>query len=78
MTVTNYETRDYAAQPLTAIEAIELFRAESFWLAMATEAVIEEAAELADHHGDDHIASDIHARWDDYQEELRCMAAEFM
>ena len=69
--------RDFDAQPITAAEAISLFKFEQFELALATPAVIEEAARNAEAEGFFHIASDIGSRYDDYQEELRCMAAEF-
>ena len=69
--------RDFDAEPITAPEAITLFKRELFELALATPDVIEEAADLAESEGFFHIASDIGSRYDDYQEELRCMMAEF-
>jgi len=69
--------RDFNAEPLTTMEAIVCFKEEMFELALASEDVIDEAAASAEAAGDDATASGIHSRYDDYQEELRIMAAEF-
>jgi hypothetical protein len=70
--------RDYSKNPITAEEAIELFLSESFDLALATQAVIDEASAIAEDRGMFYVADSIGSRYDDYQEELRCMLEEFM
>lgn len=78
MKPTNLDVRDFAAEPLTPGECMFLFRDEDSYLALATEGVILAAADIADAFGDYQVANDIHSRWLEYQEELRCMMAEFM
>lgn len=72
------DNRNFEENPVTVQEAIEMFLNEDSNLALATEEVIEEASDLAEHIGLDHVASDIGSRYDDYQEELRCMLEEFL
>ena len=61
----------------TAAGCIELFLSESSDLAIANEATIDAAAKLAEKRGLHHVASDIGSRWEEYQEELQYMMAEF-
>lgn len=61
----------------SASGCIELFLNESFDLAMATAETIEAAARLAEARGLYQVASDISTRWDEYQEELQIMLADF-
>jgi len=51
------------------------YLAEEFEFALATEEQVDKLSNWLDKN-DYHNAA--HMRWDDYQEELRCMAAEFM
>lgn len=69
--------RDFEANPLTVNEAISLFLEEQFELAVASCRTVELACDKMQELGLDN-ALDIMARWDDYQEELRIMAAEFV
>lgn len=62
----------------SAKTAQRLFKEESMDLALCHPNMIEAASELFEQEGDHAAANDIHARYDDYQEELRCMAAEFL
>ena len=71
--------RDYVETPMCANEAVIEFYAESSDLAMASYAVIQEASKMLEEDFEDYAAAnDILARYADYQEELRCMMAEFM
>lgn len=70
--------RDFELEPITAVEAISLFKNEMMELALASPSVIEEASNLAEAEGSFDIVSDIVARYEDYQEELRCMASAFL
>lgn len=58
--------------------AMRLFKEENSDLALVHPNMIEAASELFEKEGDHAAANDIHARYDDLQEELRCMMAEFL
>jgi hypothetical protein len=62
----------------SARTAQRLFREENMELALCHPNMIEAASKLFEQEGDHAAAIDIHARYEDYQEELRCMAAEFL
>lgn len=68
--------RDFDKNPITAKEAVGLFFEENSDLAIASRETIEEARDIMLSQAG--FADDIVARWEDYQEELRCMMAEFM
>jgi hypothetical protein len=70
--------RDFETNPITPQEAIELFFQESSDLAIASLKTLEAAAWELEREGFFHAATDIQARWQDYQEELRVMLLEFM
>lgn len=63
--------RDFENNPITPVQAIILFKNEEFELVFASMETVQEAARIT-------ANDDIVARWDDLQEELRCMAQEFM
>ena len=63
--------RDYSANPISVKEAIALFHEENGDLAVASQAVILAASDQIDN-------GDIVSRWEDYQEELRHLMADFM
>ena len=60
---------------MTVDQAIETFFNESFDLAMCDNETITRAAQKMEEQNLPY-ACDIIARWDDYQEELRCMLME--
>lgn len=62
----------------SARTAMRLFKEDSMDLALVHPNMIKAASALFDEDGDHAAATDIHARYDDLQEELRCMAAEFI
>lgn len=72
MTITyekiTHADRDYGKNPMTAREAIYCFEQEMFELVMAGQPALRAAAKV--------VGDDIHARHDDYLEELRCLMAE--
>lgn len=71
------DLRDFDKNPITAEESIAMFMSEDSDLAIASRDVIEQALQLAEKRGMYYVASDIGSRYDDYQEELRAMMAEF-
>lgn len=60
----------------SARTAMRLFKEESSDLALVHPNMIEAASELFKAEGDHAAANDIHARYDDLQEELRVLMAE--
>lgn len=56
--------------------AIRLFKEESFDLALVAPSIIEGAARELEREGFFHDESDIVARFDDYQEEIKLLHAE--
>lgn len=65
------------AEIFSHVTAMRLFKEESFDLALCSAGSIQAAADEFERQGDYAAASDIVARWDDYQEELRCMMEGF-
>lgn len=74
--MTDFIDRDLAANPITAQEAIDLYRAEMFELSLAKPEVISEASRMLEAAGDYADADDIHARYDAEVEEVRIMVRE--
>lgn len=64
------------AQIFSARTAMRLFKEESSDLALVHENMIHAASDLFEAEGDHAAANDIIARYDDYQEELRCLMAD--
>ena len=62
----------------SARTAMRLFKEENMDLALVHPNMIDAASDLFEKEGDYDAANDIHARYDALQEELRCMAAEFL
>ena len=62
----------------SARTAMRLFKEENMDLALVHPNMIDAASDLFEKEGDHAAANGIHARYDDLQEELRCMAAEFL
>lgn len=60
----------------STVTAKRLFREESFDLAIVAPSIIQAAAEEFEAEGDYGAATDIQARFEDYQEELRIMEAD--
>lgn len=63
-------------QIFSARTAIRLFKEEKIDLALVAPELINAASKILEEEGDHAAASDIHARFDDYQEELRCLEAQ--
>ena len=60
----------------SARTAIRLFREENSDLALVAPDIIESASEILEKEGDHAASADIHARFDDLQEELRILMTE--
>jgi hypothetical protein len=67
-----------APKIFSAATAQRLFKEESMDLALCHPNMIQAASDLFEKAGDFEAANDIFARYDDYQEELRCMMQEFL
>lgn len=64
------------AKIFSARTAMRLFKEDSADLALVAPSMIEAASALFEAEGDHAAANDIHARFDDLQEELRILMAE--
>lgn len=61
----------------SVVTAMRLFKEENSDLALCHPNIIKGASERFEKEGDHAAAGDIVSRYDDYQEELRIMMAEF-